>query len=171
MELAPEFAEVKRDGKILRVPVRAVKVDEIIVIRPGDKVPLDGVIVEGVSSVNQASITGESMPVLKIINEEVYAGSINNEGYLEVKVTKLSSESVLSKIVEFVTLAQLKKSPTERFIDKFSKYYTPAVVLLAILLLIQYVGIQISCIVGDLLSMCISYLNACFNGVWFNEWG
>ncbi|RLI96338.1 MAG: cadmium-translocating P-type ATPase [Candidatus Aenigmatarchaeota archaeon] len=134
MELAPEFAEVKRDGKVVNVPVRAVKVDEIVAIRPGDKIPLDGVIVEGVSSVNQASITGESMPVSKIINDDVYAGSINNEGYLEVKVTKLSSESVLSKIVEFVTLAQLKKSPTEKFIDKFSRYYTPGVVLLAILL-------------------------------------
>ncbi|MHA1543175.1 MAG: heavy metal translocating P-type ATPase, partial [Candidatus Hodarchaeales archaeon] len=134
MELAPDFAEVKRNGKIIHTPVRAVMVDEIIVIRPGDKVPLDGIIVEGFSSVNQASITGESMPVSKNIDDEVYTGSINNEGYLEVQVTKLSSESVLSKIVEFVALAQLKKSPTERFIDKFSRYYTPAVVLLAILL-------------------------------------
>ena len=134
MELAPDYAEVKRSGKIIRVPVRAVKVDEIVAIRPGDKVPLDGLIVEGVSSVNQASITGESMPVSKIVNDEVYAGSINNEGYLEVQVTKLSSESVISKIVEFVTIAQLIKSPTEKFIDKFSKYYTPAVILLAILL-------------------------------------
>jgi Cd2+/Zn2+-exporting ATPase len=134
MELAPDFAEVMRNGKIVKVPVRAVMVDEIVVIRPGDKVPLDGIIFKGVSSVNQASITGESMPVSKKIEDEVYAGSINNEGYLEVQVTKLSSDSVLSKIVEFVTLAQLKKSPTERFIDKFSRYYTPAVVLLAILL-------------------------------------
>ncbi len=134
MELAPEYAEVKRDEEITRVPVRSVKVDEIVVIRPGDKIPLDGLVVIGDSSVNQASITGESMPIFKTIKDEVYAGSINNEGYLEVKVNKLSNESVLSKIVEFVTLAQLKKSPTERFIDKFSKYYTPAVIFLALLL-------------------------------------
>jgi Cd2+/Zn2+-exporting ATPase len=134
MELAPDNAEVKRDNQIIKVSVRSVKVNEIVVIRPGDKIPVDGKIIEGASSVNQASITGESMPVAKTVEDEVYAGSINNEGYLEVKVTKLSSESVLSKIVEFVTLAQLKKSPTERFIDKFSKYYTPTVVLLAVLL-------------------------------------
>lgn len=131
MKLAPEIATVKKDGREVKVPVRDVNVNEIIVVRPGEKIPLDGEVIRGVSSVNQATITGESMPVTKEVGDKVYAGTINNEGFLEIRVTKRSDETMLSKIVKLIEEAQKIKSPTERFIDKFSKYYTPLVILLA----------------------------------------
>ncbi len=133
MKIAPEVATVKKDSKEVKVPVGEVAINEIIVIRPGEKIPLDGVVINGISSVDQSPITGESMPVTKQIGDEVYSGTINNEGFLEIKVTKRSNETLLSKIVKFVAEAQKKKSPTERFIDKFSKYYTPSVMLLALI--------------------------------------
>jgi len=132
MKLAPEVATVKRDGEEKEVHVHDVDINETIVVRPGEKIPLDGEIVRGVSSVNQAPITGESVPVTKQVGDEVYAGTINNEGFLEIKVTKRSDETMLSKIVKLVEEAQKIKSPTEKFIDNFSKYYTPSVILLAI---------------------------------------
>jgi len=132
MELAPEVAIVKRNGREVEVPVGDVNLNEVIVVRPGEKIPLDGEVVGGISSVNQAPITGESVPVTKRVGDEVYAGTINNEGFLEIKVTKWSNETILSKIVKLVEEAQKVKSPTEKFIDKFSKYYTPSVILLAI---------------------------------------
>ncbi|MCD6324767.1 cadmium-translocating P-type ATPase [Candidatus Bathyarchaeota archaeon] len=132
MELAPEVAAVKRNGKEVKVPVSEVDVNEVIVIRPGEKIPLDGEVIRGVSTVNQAPITGESAPVTKEIGDVVYAGTINNEGFLEVKVTKRSDETMLSKIVKLVEEAQRIKSPTEKFIDRFSKYYTPSVIFLAL---------------------------------------
>ena len=132
MKLAPEVATVKRDGEEIKVHVHDVGVNEIIVVRPGEKIPLDGEVVRGVSSVNQAPITGESVPVTKQVGDEVYAGTINNEGFLEIKVTKRSDETMLSKIIKLVEEAQKTRSPTEKFIDKFSKYYTPSVIVLAI---------------------------------------
>jgi Cd2+/Zn2+-exporting ATPase len=132
MKLAPEVATVKRDGEELEVHLHNINLNEIVIVRPGDKIPLDGVIVRGVSSVNQAPITGESVPVTKHAGEEVYGGTINNEGFLEIKVMKRSDETLVSKIVKLVEEAQRIKAPTEKFIDKFSKYYTPSVILLAI---------------------------------------
>ena len=132
MKLAPEMAVVKKEKKEERVHVHNVDVDEIVLVRPGEKIPLDGVVKSGVSSVNEAPITGESIPVTKQGGDEVYAGTINNEGYLEIRVTKRSDETILSKIVKLVEEAQKKKSPTEKFIDRFSKYYTPTVILLAV---------------------------------------
>jgi len=132
MELAPETAIVKRGGREEKVRVHEIEVNEIVVVRPGEKIPLDGIVKRGVSSVNQAPITGESMPVTKQVGDEVYAGTINNEGFLEIRVTKRSDETMLSKIVKLVEEAQKIKSPTEKFIDRFSRYYTPSVILLAI---------------------------------------
>jgi len=132
MELAPDVATVKRNGEEVKVPVSDVNLDEIVVVRPGEKIPLDGIVIKGVSTVNQAPITGESMPVTKEVGDEVYAGTINNEGFLEIRVTKRSDETMLSKIVRLVEKAQMMKSPTEKFIDKFSKYYTPSVMFLAL---------------------------------------
>ncbi|MFQ6077328.1 MAG: heavy metal translocating P-type ATPase, partial [Candidatus Bathyarchaeia archaeon] len=133
MELAPEVAVVRRNGDEVEVPVHDVGVDEVVLIRPGERIPLDGIVVKGISSVNQAPITGESVPVLKEVESEVYAGTLNNEGFLEVRVTKAAEDTVLSKIVELVEEAQLRRSKTERLIDIFSRYYTPSVVLLAAL--------------------------------------
>lgn len=133
IKLTPEIALVKRGGKNIELHAHAVNVDEIVVVKPGDKIPLDGIVVNGTSSINQAAITGESMPVTKKVGNIVFAGTINKEGYLEVKVTKRSDETVLSKIIDLVKESQKKKSKTEAFIDRFSNYYTPAVIGLAII--------------------------------------
>ena len=136
VKLAPETALVIRDGKNIKVHAHAVQVDEIIVVKPGDKIPLDGEVTKGVSSVNQAAITGESIAVTKSVGDEVFAGTITEEGYLEVKVTKRSDETVISKIIELVKDSQKRKSNTEAFIDRFAGYYTPMVIVLAMIVAI-----------------------------------
>lgn len=136
VQLTPETAVVKRAGKNIKLHAHAVNIDEIVVVKPGDKIPLDGIVVDGTSSVNQAAITGESMPVNKKEGDLVFAGTINEEGYLELKVTKRSDQTVLSKIIELVKESQQKKSKTESFIDRFSNYYTPGVIALAVLVAI-----------------------------------
>ena len=133
IKLTPQTATVKRDGQNLKLHAHAVDVDEIVVVMPGDKIPLDGIIIKGISSVNQAAITGESIPVTKNEGDTVYAGTINEEGYFELRVTKRSDETVLSKIIDLVKTSQNNKSKTEAFIDKFSNYYTPSILLLAVI--------------------------------------
>ncbi|MFC1802358.1 heavy metal translocating P-type ATPase [Thermoproteota archaeon] len=133
MELAPETAIARRNGEEIKLPVEKIQLNDTILIRPGEKIPLDGVVTFGQSSVNQAPITGESMPVTKKESDEVYAGTINNEGYIEIKVKKRSDETIVARIADMVIQAQLQKSPSEKFIDRFSKYYTPAVILLSII--------------------------------------
>lgn len=133
MELSPDEATVRRDGDEVTVPAEDVEVGETVIVRPGDKIPLDGSVVEGESAVDESPITGESVPVDKSEGAEVYAGSINEEGYLEVEVTSTAGDSTLSQIIEMVQGAQEKKTEQERFVDRFSGYYTPAVVVLAIL--------------------------------------
>ncbi len=135
LELAPDMTSVVRNGKEEKIHVSKVKIGEIIIVRPGDKIPLDGIIFKGASSINQAPITGESMPVSKSKGERVFAGTINEDGYLEIKVTKKSNETVLSKIVKIVEEAQKEKSKTEAFIDRFAKYYTPLVVIFSFLVM------------------------------------
>ena len=125
VEIAPETARVKvSDGEETR-KVDDVNIGEIVIVKPGDKVPLDGQVVSGSSSVNQASITGESVPVLKQIGDEVFSGTINEDGYMEVLVTKKAKDSVISKIVTLVKRSQLNRSETETLVEKISKYYTP----------------------------------------------
>lgn len=131
LKLAPETATIKINGKNVELHVEDVRVDDILVVRPGDKIPLDGTVINGTSTVNQAAITGESLPVTKTPGDSVYAASLNDEGYLEVEVTKKSDETVLSKIIKLVRESQNRKSETEAFIDRFAKYYTPLVVLIA----------------------------------------
>ncbi|WP_080506118.1 cation-translocating P-type ATPase [Halorubrum sp. BV1] len=133
MELSPEEATVLRDGEEVTVPADEVEVGETVVVRPGDKIPLDGTVIEGESAVDQSPITGESVPVDKAAGDEVYAGSINEEGYLEFEATSAASESTLSQIIEMVQGAQANKTESEQFVDRFSGYYTPLVVVLAIL--------------------------------------
>lgn len=133
LELAPETATIRRDDKEYTLPVQEINVRDSVIVKPGDRIPLDGVVVKGRSYVNQAPITGESVPVLKEEGSDVFAGTVNGEGYLEIRVTKKSDETMLSKITELVAEAQAQKSRTEAFIDKFSRYYTPAVILLAAL--------------------------------------
>ena len=131
VELAPETARVKvDDGEEVR-NVDQVKIGEIVIIRPGDKVPLDGDIVDGTSSINQASITGESLPVTKTVGDEVFSGTVNEDGYLEMVVTKEAKDSVISKIVTLVKRSQLNRSTTETLVERISKYYTPLMIVIS----------------------------------------
>ncbi|MEZ3172456.1 cation-translocating P-type ATPase, partial [Halorubrum sp. RMP-47] len=133
MDLSPDEATVKRDSSTETVPVDEVAVGDVVVVKPGEKIPLDGTVVDGESAVNQAPITGESVPVDKAMGDEVYAGTINEEGYLEVEVTSEAGDNTLSRIVEMVEDAQSNKTEREQFVERFSAYYTPVVVAFAIL--------------------------------------
>jgi Cd2+/Zn2+-exporting ATPase len=136
MDISPTEATVKRNGREETVPVTEVRVGERIVVRPGQKIPLDGHVTAGTSSVNQAPITGESIPVDKAPGAEVFAGSINEHGLLEVEVTKLVEDTTLARIIHAVEEAQATRAPSRSFVDRFSAVYTPAVVGAAILLII-----------------------------------
>ncbi|WP_423751485.1 heavy metal translocating P-type ATPase [Salinirarus marinus] len=133
MELSPDEATVRRDGAEVTVPADEVDVGETVLVRPGEKIPLDGTVVDGGSAVDESPITGESVPVDKSVGDEVYAGSINEEGYLEFEADATASESTLSQIIEMVQGAQENKTEKEQFVDRFAGYYTPTVVVLAIL--------------------------------------
>lgn len=133
MELKPEVATIRRNGEEALVPIEEVWPGEIFVVRPGDRIPLDGLVVEGTSSVNQAAITGESAPIYKELGQEVYAGTINIDGFLAVRVTKIMEETLLVKILQMIEEAEEHRSPTEAFVDKFAKWYTPSVILLALI--------------------------------------
>ena len=136
LDIAPQMARVQRDGEEVTVGVGEVGVGETVIARPGDTIALDGVVTAGASSVDQAAITGESVPVPKSIGDGVYAGTRNVEGYLEVRVTKPEEESTIARVVALVAEAQAHTSPTEAFIERFSRYYTPAVILVAALLVV-----------------------------------
>ena len=132
MKLAPETAWLK-DGEAFReVPVEQVKVGDRITVKSAARVPLDGEVVAGGSTVNQAPITGESMPVEKQPGDTVFAGTINGEGSLEVRVTKVYSDTTLARIIHLVEEAQSQKAPSQQFVDSFARYYTPAVFVLAL---------------------------------------
>ncbi|SFR76246.1 Cd2+/Zn2+-exporting ATPase [Halogeometricum rufum] len=132
MELSPDTATVRRDGEEVVVPAEDVRVGETVLVRPGDRVPLDGAVTEGTSAVDESPITGESVPVDKEPGDEVFAGSIVEEGYLEVETTTTAGESTLSKVVEMVEDANRERTEAERFIDRFARYYTPIIVVGAI---------------------------------------
>ena len=131
VEIAPETARVKvNDSEELR-NVDDVEIGEIVIVKPGDKVPLDGEVVLGSSSINQASITGESVPILKEVGDEVFSSTVNEDGYLEIVVTKKAKDSVISKIVTLVKRSQLNRSETESLVEKVAKYYTPVMMVAA----------------------------------------
>ncbi|WP_019413830.1 heavy metal translocating P-type ATPase [Paenisporosarcina sp. TG20] len=136
INLAPSEAFVKIGDQLVPKPVEEVSIGEIIVIKPGEKIPLDGLVVSGVSSVNQAPITGESMPVDKEKGDTVYAGTVNESGSLEVQVTKLVEDTTIAKIIHLVEEAQEKKAPTQAFIDRFAQIYTPIVFVLALFIML-----------------------------------
>lgn len=133
MELRPETAVVRRGGSEVEVPVGDVLPGEVFVLRPGDRVPLDGEVVEGESGVDQSAITGESVPVAKAVGEDVYSGTINVDGFLAVRATSMAEESTLARILHMVEEAEESKSPTEAFVERFSRWYTPAVIVAAFL--------------------------------------
>ena len=136
MNIRPDFANVKRDNQIIKVNPEEVKIGETIVVKPGEKIPLDGIIVEGNSLVDTSALTGESIPKEVGSGDEVLSGCINQNGLLTIKVEKEFGESTVSKILDLVENASSKKSKSENFISKFAKYYTPIVVITAVLLAI-----------------------------------
>ena len=136
MDIRPDYANVKRGGEILKVKPEEVKIDEIIVVKPGEKIPLDGIVIDGKSMVDTSSLTGESLPRNVKKDDEVLSGCINQSGTLTVKVIKGFKESTVHKILDLVENASNKKSKSENFITKFAKYYTPMVVILAVMLAI-----------------------------------
>lgn len=133
LNLTPETALVRREGKFVEVPAAEVRVEEIITVKSGGRVPLDSIVTAGQSSVNQAPITGESLPVEKKAGDALFAGTINGEGALEAQVTKVAGDSMLARIIRLVGEAQAQKAPSQRFVDAFARYYTPAVIVAALL--------------------------------------
>jgi len=131
VDIRPDYANIVSNDSVIRVSPDKVKIGDIIVVKPGERIPLDGVVAEGSSSLDMSSLTGESIP--RTVNEdnEVYSGSVNMEGLLKIRVTKLFHESTAAKILDLVQNSAAKKAPTEKFITRFAKWYTPAVVITA----------------------------------------
>ena len=136
MDIRPDYANVLRNGKEEKIDPDEVKIGETIVVKPGEKIPLDGTIIEGTTMLDTKALTGESVPVKAKENDEVLSGSINESGKILIKVTKEYGESTVSKILDLVENASSKKSKSENFITKFAKYYTPTVVIIAVILAI-----------------------------------
>ena len=136
MDIRPDYANVKRENKILKINPEEVKIGETIVVKPGEKIPLDGKVIDGESLIDTSALTGESVPRKAKIGDEVLSGCINQNGLLEIKVTKEFGESTVSKILDLVENASSKKSKSENFITKFARYYTPTVVIIAVILAI-----------------------------------
>ena len=134
MDICPEYVNVERDGKVEQIDPDEASVGDIIIIKPGEKVPLDGIITEGSSSLNTTALTGESMPMDVSAGDSVINGCININGLLKVKVTKEYSDSTVAKILELVENSAENKAHSENFITKFARYYTPIVVILALIL-------------------------------------
>ena len=136
MDIRADYANLITDGEEKKVDPSEIKIDDIIVIKPGERVPLDGIVIEGNSSLDTSALTGESLPRNIELNDEILAGVINLTGVIRVKVTKEFGESTVSRILELVQNASSKKAQTEKFITKFARYYTPVVVLSAVALAI-----------------------------------
>jgi Cd2+/Zn2+-exporting ATPase len=133
MEITPNEALVKRGTTEITLPVEKIVIGDVIIVRPGERIAMDGKVSTGSSTVNEAPITGESIPVEKQPGNEVYAGTINERGSLEIRVTKLAKDNTISRIIHMVEEAQGQRAPSQQFVDKFAKYYTPAVIILAAL--------------------------------------
>jgi len=131
LDLQPRMAHVIRDGSEVDVPVESVKVEDLLVIRPGERIPVDGVVTEGNSAIDQSAITGESIPVEKTVGDEVIGATINTSGLLKVRASKVGADTVLSKIVRLVEEAQMARAPIQRLADRVSAYFVPAVILIA----------------------------------------
>jgi Cd2+/Zn2+-exporting ATPase len=134
MTMAPPVATIRRDGSDVQVPVADVRVGDTLIVRPGDRLPVDGRILRGESAFDQSPVTGESWPVEKGAGDEVFAGTINGTGSIEVTATRVAADSTIARIIHLVEHAQRQRAPVQTFVDRFARRYTPAVVLLAIVL-------------------------------------
>ena len=138
MDLTPAMARYycSGDGDILEKPVAEVPADATVIVRPGERIPLDGTITQGHTSLNEAPITGESMPVSKTIGDDIFAGTINEDGAIEFKVTRTADDTTLARIIRMVEEAQTRRAPSEQWIEKFARVYTPIMMALALLIAI-----------------------------------
>jgi Cd2+/Zn2+-exporting ATPase len=136
MKITPNEATVEKDGRQVRVKVEDLKVNDVVLVKEGERIPIDGVIIWGKALVNQAPVTGEQQPLLKTVGSTVFAGSISVDGTIKVKATHTAHESTIARIARLIEQAETRKAPTERFINTFSRYYTPSVILLAVLMAI-----------------------------------
>jgi Cd2+/Zn2+-exporting ATPase len=132
MDIRPDYANIESADGLIKVSPLSVRINDIITIKPGEKVPLDGIVIEGKSFLDTSSITGESLPKEISIDQEIYSGTINKTGLIKVRVTKLFGDSTVSKILDLVENASSKKAPTEQFITRFARVYTPIVVIVAL---------------------------------------
>ncbi|MBP3040737.1 heavy metal translocating P-type ATPase [Bacillaceae bacterium Marseille-Q3522] len=133
MEITPKEALIKRNGQEILIDVDDMEVGDIMIVKPGQKIAMDGIVVSGYSAVNQAAITGESVPVGKTVDDEVFAGTLNEEGLLEVKVTKRTEDTTIAKIIHLVEEAQGERAASQAFVDQFAKFYTPVIMVIAAL--------------------------------------
>ncbi len=133
IDLAPRYTTMIQGDQRVTIPVKDVQLSDVLIVKPGEKIPVDGTVIEGASTVNEAPITGESMPAYKKTGDNVFAGTLNEDGLLKMKVTKRPEETALAKIIHLVEEAQQEKAPAQQFIDRFAKVYTPAIMVLALL--------------------------------------
>lgn len=136
IDISPDVALIAREGKFIEVDVDSIMPGDIVKVLPGKKIPVDGVVTDGQSNINQASITGESIPVHKQEGDTVYSGTLNESGQLTVRVTKRNDETKLAQMIHLVEEAQSEKAPTQKFVDRFAKYYTPIIMLIALTIIV-----------------------------------
>jgi len=135
-KLMPRIAHLKQEGRLAEVPVERLGVGDVVVVRPGDRVPVDGVIVAGESIIDQSAVTGESVPVARQVDDEVFAGTINQENALDVRVTRLANDNTLARIMRLVAEAQEQQSPTQQLTERFTRWFVPAVLALTVLMIV-----------------------------------
>ena len=158
MDIRPDYANVYREDEIERVDPDEVNIGEIILVKPGEKIPLDGIVVDGESMLNTQALTGESVPRKVTVNDEVLSGCINNDRILKIKVSKDFEESTVSKILDLVENASSRKSKSENFISKFAKYYTPIVVIVSVALAVIPPLVIKEALFSDWLYRALSFL-------------
>lgn len=135
LDLRPDTAKVRRGEEIVELHVEDLNINDIVILQPGERVPIDGKVAKGTSTINQASITGESIPVFKQIGDDVFAGTLNENGTLDIEVTRLAADSTLARIIKLVETAQGHKAETQRFLDSFEQYYAMIVIAFTVFLI------------------------------------
>jgi Cd2+/Zn2+-exporting ATPase len=131
IQLSPKMAWVRREDEEVQVPIEDVKPKEVVIVKPGERIPVDGKIISGCASINQATLTGESIPVEKEVGDKVYCGTFNESGSCEIEATQVADDTKLAQIKRLILEAQAEKSPTQRVMDRFSRYFIPAIILIA----------------------------------------